>query len=241
MAYTRVNWEDAPSTATPRNAANLNKMDKGIKDLEDSLSSYAPKSHASSDTTYGVGTTTNYGHCKVENDLTAASYSDGVALSAYQGKLLNDNKAPKSHASTTNTYGLGSTTNYGHCKTINNLTTSSHSDGNALSAYQGYVLSERNTYSTTEKAIGKWRDGKTLYRKSFTFTNKDINVATWTTVVSVSGMNIETLVDCKLYNNKMVWFGYLTRISSNNLQVFNGLRDGADWPANECVIEYTKV
>lgn len=34
MAYTRVNWENLPSTKTPVNADNLNKMDKGIKDLE---------------------------------------------------------------------------------------------------------------------------------------------------------------------------------------------------------------
>lgn len=30
MAYTRVNWEDLPSTNTPVNATNLNKMDAGI-------------------------------------------------------------------------------------------------------------------------------------------------------------------------------------------------------------------
>ena len=34
MAYTRVNWENLPSTNTPVNATNLNKMDKGIKDLD---------------------------------------------------------------------------------------------------------------------------------------------------------------------------------------------------------------
>lgn len=33
MAYTRINWENTPSTATPRNATNLNKMDKGIYEL----------------------------------------------------------------------------------------------------------------------------------------------------------------------------------------------------------------
>lgn len=37
MAYTRVNWEDLPSTATPRNATNLNKMDIGIKTNDDKL------------------------------------------------------------------------------------------------------------------------------------------------------------------------------------------------------------
>ena len=35
MAYNRVNWQDKPSTATPINAENLNKMDKGINDLEE--------------------------------------------------------------------------------------------------------------------------------------------------------------------------------------------------------------
>lgn len=30
MAYTRVNWENAPSTNTPRNATNLNVMDEGL-------------------------------------------------------------------------------------------------------------------------------------------------------------------------------------------------------------------
>ena len=34
MAYERVNWENLPSTNTPVNADNLNKMDKGIRDLE---------------------------------------------------------------------------------------------------------------------------------------------------------------------------------------------------------------
>ena len=30
MAYNKINWEDAPSTATPLDAENLNRMDKGI-------------------------------------------------------------------------------------------------------------------------------------------------------------------------------------------------------------------
>ena len=37
MAYTRVNWEDLPSTNTPRNATNLNKMDSAIKEHDDEL------------------------------------------------------------------------------------------------------------------------------------------------------------------------------------------------------------
>ena len=37
MSYTRVNWQDSPSTQTPISASNLNIMDKGIKDLEGDL------------------------------------------------------------------------------------------------------------------------------------------------------------------------------------------------------------
>lgn len=50
----------------------------------------APTSHASTGSTYGLGTTANYGHCKVINDLTHSSFANGEALSAYQGKVLND-------------------------------------------------------------------------------------------------------------------------------------------------------
>jgi hypothetical protein len=54
------------------------------------LNGKAPTSHASTATTYGVGTTTNYGHCKTINDLNKNAYANGEALSAYQGKVLND-------------------------------------------------------------------------------------------------------------------------------------------------------
>lgn len=36
-AYSRINFQNAPSTATPLNATNLNKMDKAINDLDDRI------------------------------------------------------------------------------------------------------------------------------------------------------------------------------------------------------------
>lgn len=45
-------------------------------------------------------------------------------LSANQGKVLMDGKAPKSHASTATTYGPGSASNYGHVKVSDNYTSS---------------------------------------------------------------------------------------------------------------------
>ena len=34
MAYTRVNWQNSPSHATPLSAENLNVMDEGIENLD---------------------------------------------------------------------------------------------------------------------------------------------------------------------------------------------------------------
>ncbi len=34
MSYTKVNWQNSPSHATPLSAENLNVMDEGIYDLD---------------------------------------------------------------------------------------------------------------------------------------------------------------------------------------------------------------
>ncbi len=76
---------------------------------------------------------------------TEAHITSGEKLSVMFGKILKmfKGKAPNSHASSATTYGVGTTANYGHCKTINNLTQSSHVNGTALSAYQGKVLDDK--------------------------------------------------------------------------------------------------
>ena len=72
--------------------------------------------------------------------ISSSSYS-GWDLVSSDGVML-PNKADTNHASTATTYGLGDTTHYGHVKLANNLTTSSNTDGLALSAYQGKVLKD---------------------------------------------------------------------------------------------------
>jgi len=76
--------------------------------------------------------------------LTTARTINGVNFDGTQNITVVDNtKAPTSHASAANTYGLGTTANYGHVKTINVLTQASHVDGTALSAYQGKFLNDK--------------------------------------------------------------------------------------------------
>ncbi len=79
------------------------------------------------------------------NKITVDSALSSTSENPLQNKAINTalgGKAPTSHASSASTYGLGSTSNYGHVKTINGLTQSSHSNGTALSAYQGKVLKD---------------------------------------------------------------------------------------------------
>lgn len=72
------------------------------------ISGKAPNNHASTATTYGVGTTNNYGHVKTVNNLTTASHTDGLALSAYQGKVLQDNINNKTGKFSTHIFSVGS-------------------------------------------------------------------------------------------------------------------------------------
>lgn len=57
--------------------------------------------------------------------------------------LWHNGNFPKNHRSTTTDYGVGTATYYGHNKTINNLTSSSYTAGESLSAYQGYLLNQK--------------------------------------------------------------------------------------------------
>ena len=59
-------------------------------DITDFPNSMTPTSHASTATTYGVGTATQYGHVKLANNLTTTA--TGSALDARQGKVLQDSK-----------------------------------------------------------------------------------------------------------------------------------------------------
>ena len=101
-------------------------------------------------TKLGSEPTTNLTVSDIVDNLT--STATNKVLSAKQGKILNDNltsglnsKAPTTHATPATTYGVGNATNYGHVKTINNVTTSSTQDGLALAANQGKVLDDKIT------------------------------------------------------------------------------------------------
>lgn len=102
------------------------------------------------------GGNTNHGVWSVtQNKWLVHGDGTDVFLAGFKVTTAADARAsfgvpPTSHASSANTYGLGSTSNYGHVKTINGLTQSSHVDGTALSAYQGKVLNDKITALTNK-------------------------------------------------------------------------------------------
>lgn len=66
---------------------------------------------------------------------------DGYDSSAFAtASHTHSGYAPTNHANPANSYGIGTAANFGHVKTINDLTQVNHIDGTALSAYQGYLL-----------------------------------------------------------------------------------------------------
>ena len=141
--------------------------------LNDKINGKAQTNHASSASSYGLGDTTTYGHVKTIDNLTNnkrnnTEYYAGEALSASQGKILDDKitalentkesianvdtkvatRAPTMHSSSATTYGLGSYTNYGHVKVINDLTNcgrhnTTYYSGEALAANHGKVLNDK--------------------------------------------------------------------------------------------------
>lgn len=52
--------------------------------------SFKPKPHAAPTNEYGVGNAANFGHVKIRDNLTSDTYVSGEALSAHQGKVLDD-------------------------------------------------------------------------------------------------------------------------------------------------------
>ena len=78
--------------STPINATKLNGYQGDAfvlaEDLDNILTN--PKPHAVPNTNYGPSSTSNYGHAKLRDNLTASTYVSGEALSSHQGYVLKE-------------------------------------------------------------------------------------------------------------------------------------------------------
>ena len=144
----------------------------------------APTNHASAGTTYGKGTSTNYGHVKLSSSTSSTDgVADGVAATpnaVREAYNCADSKAPKAHASTATTYGTGSSTNYGHVK-LSSSTSSSSGTSSGVAATPSAVKAVYDLLGG-KKIICGWssvnyassqRD-TTIYFPSGTFNNTPV-------------------------------------------------------------------
>lgn len=130
---------------TPTNAELLQRYEDTLDEHETAIGNKLNKTGDSKDntvtfieTTADADIITGESHAtlfgKIKKRFSTIATSIASINTALSGKASN------SHASTATTYGLGTTVNYGHVKTINALTQTSHIDGTVLSAYQGYLI-----------------------------------------------------------------------------------------------------
>lgn len=145
-----------------------------------------------------------------------ATLSDTKVPSEKLTKNSLDGKAPTAHASSSSTYGLGTTSNYGHVKTINGLTQSSHSDGTALSAYQGKVLKD---------AIDAKPDSSDIPTKTSDLTNDSNYIST----SSTSGLiKNDGTIDTTSYSTFSGSYNDLTNKPTIPSKTSDLTNDGAD-------------
>lgn len=95
-----------------------------------------------------------------------------------------------------------------------------------------------NNYSTDEIVIGKWTDGKPIYRKVISVSGT-MTTGQWTNVASAS--NIETLVYGMLFDastEKRMWSDTMIGVTSTNFQYFSPTYAHH---YNFLIVEYTKT
>ena len=112
----------------------------------------APTNHASASATYGIGTSSNYGHVRLSDSTSSSSdASSGIVATPKAVKSAYDlanSKAPTNHASGNTTYGVGTGTHYGHLK----LTDAMTSTLDASSGYASTPKAVTGAYDLAESA-----------------------------------------------------------------------------------------
>ena len=94
-------------------------------------------------------------------------------------------------------------------------------------------------YSTTEKVIGTWIDGKPLYERTWDL-GQDITVGSWTTVMSVAGVNINKIVNSISAQNDPAVSFIEYWVDGTTLKG-NSLRQSGDDYVRYLTLQYTKT
>jgi hypothetical protein len=128
------------------------------KDTDTALNGKAPAFHSSSDTTYGVGTSTEYGHLKLSDEYndSSATASSGIAASNYalyrcytSLKSISDGKLASGHADEKAT-----ASKYSHVKLSDDYKTSAGAASSGVAASSYALYSAYNSLWSLIKNLG---------------------------------------------------------------------------------------
>lgn len=199
---------DTAQVATRRALYNIWKRLADKDSAQDTnIAGKASISHASTTNSYGVGTTSRYGHLKISNTYnetspseSASGVSAAMAASSYALRAAYNSlktsiagKAPTSHASTATTYGIGTASRYGHVK-LSDTYTSGQTASNGVGAstkalYDVYSLVSglQTTVNTLNSKIGAY-EINLRYATSYRYDADGVLHVTFSNVFIFSGV-----------------------------------------------------
>ena len=130
--------------------AGIYELANQVSDNRDAIDTKAPKSHASTATTYGIGTSSNYGHVKLSDSTsTTSGASSGIAATPTAVKAAYDKANIKKNSNATDGDIISTHLTVGTRTTDSTIGTNSFASGynNTASGSYTVALGCRNTAS----------------------------------------------------------------------------------------------
>lgn len=159
MSYTKTNWENLPSTNTPLNATNLNKIETELEDLDNN----------------------KFIRRNIATAIDANDYRGSSMNGVYAISINSENKnLPNNLKGGTLTVMFGTNWGYQEFRTYNKnvqeIYTRNYFYTDASTPSWGNwtklePITVANTYSTAEHKIGYWKDGKPIYERTIVITS----------------------------------------------------------------------
>lgn len=216
MSYTKTNWANLPSTTTPVNATNLAKIETELETLDTAtLNSLMFRGNITNNT--NLNNTTDTGIYYIPN----ITVSNGPAVN-YKYTVLIVINIPSG--------------------VIQQSIISPSGNTIAIREYSGYPaswgawrLAYFDEYSTSERIVGRWLDGKPIYKKTITVNNTALGAGSNTVAHGISNLGqvvkLETArVGSQMFpyinldaNNALSTGTFITNIDSTNItiRIFN--------------------
>lgn len=158
MAYERVNWENSPSTATPLNATNLNKMDEGIANLDEGVANLNAKFGGDGILDISKGGTgndegyiqTGYKALSIRGNKVTIEGNNNEASADYAHAEGSNNTASRNNAHVEGRYNVASGTS-SHAQGESNRASGNYSHAGGEGNVAGY---------SAQTVVGKYNNNK---------------------------------------------------------------------------------